>query len=706
MKEKKTLIKLIEEDDPIIYEKSELCNISTTISAEKSPIEIGGIVQGNVSNASTIYGYDKFCTPKGHGFAAEQANHLHDKIQNMDFFGEGKVQLVGEEIDPSTGHIIKNGADRIVNGVAIQTKYCNSGGKCIEACFENGKFRYFNPDGTPMQIEVPSDMYDSAVQAMEHRIQNGEIKGISDPAEAKNIVRKGSYTYKQAKNIAKAGNIDSLKFDAQTGAITAAYSGGISALVSFATSIWNGDEPFIALKNSVMTGLKVGGTTFVTAILSSQISKAGMNSVLVGGSEAIVNVIGPKASAMLVNAFRSGTNIYGAAAMKSAAKLLRGNTVTAAVSVVVLSAADVTNIFRGRISGKQLFKNVANTATSVAGGTAGWVGGATIGASIGSVIPIIGTAVGGFVGGFVGSVAAGTVAGKASNALLDEYIEDDADEMVRIIEHSFQELATDYLLNQKEAEHIVSKLSDKLSGGTLKDMFASSNRKEFANNLLVPIIENETLTREKISVPNEEQMQTAIRQVLEEIADSTNIEESVEENECENSLSDVYLDNSYVNNIEYRKDIEEIIHTYTEGCAFSVLTTSSASTKRIRNAISFCQNEISESDIVTLIDITVWNNMKCGMVFTYDSAYKINETKITSKIVFSEIKKIRQGHFCIIFTHSNGEESQFKVGCKGATYYPYDKMWTLFTEICKCINKYKNNYIKIDYSESKPEYFE
>lgn len=35
---------------------------------------------------------------------------------------------------------------------------------------------------------------------------------------------------------------------------------------------------------------------------------------------------------------------------------------------MVLSSVDVVNIFRGRISGKQLFKNIAGTTATVAGG--------------------------------------------------------------------------------------------------------------------------------------------------------------------------------------------------------------------------------------------------------------------------------------------------------------------------------------------------
>lgn len=46
--------------------------------------ETGEIVYSNVSNASTIYGQDRFNTPKGHGFAAERANHMYDKLSGHD----------------------------------------------------------------------------------------------------------------------------------------------------------------------------------------------------------------------------------------------------------------------------------------------------------------------------------------------------------------------------------------------------------------------------------------------------------------------------------------------------------------------------------------------------------------------------------------------------------------------------------------------
>lgn len=466
-----------------------------------------GTIYGSVSNASSLYFDDKILTPRGHGFAAEHANHLYDIYHGK------KAKIVGDDN-------AVNGPDRLVNGVQIQSKYCASGSKCVQECFQNNQFRYWNPDGTPMQIEVPSDMYDSAVQAMESRIKNGEVAGVTDPNEAKNIIRRGHFTYTQVKNIAKARTVESITYDAASGAIIATNAFGISAVLTFAGAMWNGADLDVALKSAAAQGLKVGGSTFVTAVLAGQISKAGMNSLLVGSSEAIVQVIGPKASAVLVNAFRSGTNIYGAAAMKSAAKLLRGNIITSAVSFAVLSIGDVGNIFAGRISGGQLFKNLANTASTVAGGGAGWVAGAAAGAALGSVVPFVGTAVGGVIGGLAGAFGGGSLASKATGAVLDQFIEDDADKMVAIIQEVFTQLASDYLVSQEEAEKIVSLLQAKLTGSILKDMFACADRQAFARDLMEEYFKDVVSDRKHIYLPTEEEMQRGLRLALEDIADT------------------------------------------------------------------------------------------------------------------------------------------------------------------------------------------
>lgn len=464
--------------------------------------EAGGLGVGTFKEVNNQFDEEKFHARQGHGFAAERANNLYDKITGHD------SKIVGDDNAP-------NGADRIVDGIYIQSKYCATGSRCVNECFENdgkGPFRYMN-NGKPMQIEVPSDKYDDAIRAMEEKIRRGQMEGVSNPEEAKNIIRKGHFTYEQARNIAKAGTVESLTYDAVNGAIVATTAFGVTAMITLATSVWNGEDFDDALKLATYSGLKVGGTAFITSILASQLSKAGLNSALVGGSEAIVAIMGPKASAILINAFRFGSKpIYGAAAMKSAAKLLRGNAITAGVTFVVLSTFDVANIFRGRISGKQLFKNLTNTAATVGGGTGGWIVGAAAGSA---VFPGVGT----IAGGIAGSMLGGTAAGKISGTVVDTFIEDDANEMIKIIESEFTEMANEYLLNQKEAEKSVDRLRDKLNGKTLKNMYSSSDRQKFARRLLTPIIERETACRQVIPALTENQMLISIREVLEEIAD-------------------------------------------------------------------------------------------------------------------------------------------------------------------------------------------
>lgn len=98
---------------------------------------IAGIVDGISRNLDKIYREEKFGVAQGHGFAAERANNLYDNLTGKN------SEIVGDDN-------AKNGADRIVNGVNIQSKYCNTGSKCVRECFDNGKFRYYNPDGSPM----------------------------------------------------------------------------------------------------------------------------------------------------------------------------------------------------------------------------------------------------------------------------------------------------------------------------------------------------------------------------------------------------------------------------------------------------------------------------------------------------------------------------------------------------------------------------
>ncbi len=166
--------------------------------------------------------WTKYPHKTGHGFSAEDANAIHDELSGK------KVDRVGSEN-------IKGGADRISNGTLIQTKYYQSARGSVDSAFSNNGNGNYQYEG--QVLEVPKDQYSKAVERMQEKIKEGKVPGVSDPDKARELVKEGNMTYLQAKNIAKAGNIDSIKFDIQTQAVVTGISAGLSFVVSFAQSV-------------------------------------------------------------------------------------------------------------------------------------------------------------------------------------------------------------------------------------------------------------------------------------------------------------------------------------------------------------------------------------------------------------------------------------------------------------------------------------
>lgn len=476
---------------------------NSRLSAE----EAAGIGAGAAGSGTNYADNVRLGAQRGHGFAAEEANHLFDEFLGKD------ARIVG-------GDNAKGGPDRVVGGVQIQTKYCSSGAKCVAECFENGKFKYFGSDGSPMQIEVPRDKYEGAIKALKRRIQNGQVKGVSDPAKAREIVRKGHFTYAQAKNIARFGTVESLTYDAAKGVRLSAQAMGISTALSFAVSIWNGEDPEAALKQACETGIKVGGVAWVGSILAAQLGRTGVEQALRGSTDWVVRQMGPKAASLLANALRSGSSIHGAAAMNHVSKLLRGNLVTGIATTAVLSSVDFARMFQGRVSGAQLFKNVATTASGVAGGTAGWMGGAAAGAAAGSVVPGPGTVIGAVIGGIAGAVAGGAAASKAATTVLDEFIEDDAKQMMEIMKTVFGTLCVDYLLNGKEAQAVIDGLQNVDLPVALRDLYASDDRDAHARRILEPLVEEQARARKRIALPSGDAVARQTGLLLQQVAEA------------------------------------------------------------------------------------------------------------------------------------------------------------------------------------------
>ena len=430
---------------------------------------VGGSVVATQIEMTQI---NMFHTPGGTGFAAEEANALHDLLRGH------KVDQVGR------GNQL-NGADRVVDGVvAIQTKYFESATNTIRAAFDGqGNYRYRD-----QLLEVPGDQYEKCVTLMREKIEAGKVPGVMDPNDAEMIVKKGSVTYRQARNIAKAGNIDGLVFDAKGQFVTSSYAFAISFAINFANMKWDGKTTDEALAASVKLALQSGATSFVTGIITAQVLRTRVAAVGVvvsrNGVQAFARTKIGQRMVDRVAAASLGKAVSGAAARNHVAKLLRTTAVASVVTTVVISTPDFYRAaFRRSISWKQFAKNLTVNGAGVAGGAAGGLAGAAAGRAIGSFTRVpFGEKTGGMVGRVVGSLVGGLSAAIATKYVLDGLIEDDAKVMIRLLPDCLEPLATDYMLSDSETDALVETVSDKLDPSFLRDMYQSSNREAFVYN--------------------------------------------------------------------------------------------------------------------------------------------------------------------------------------------------------------------------------
>ena len=246
-------------------------------------------------------------------------------------------------------------------------------------------------------------------------------------------------------------------------------------------------------------------------MISSQLARTNVINVFTPSSEALVTALGDDfASALLKSVGKETAGLTDDAIRSQAAKVLRSQALTAGVTIVLLSAGDVVDIVRGRISAEQLLKNLAVTTAGVAGGYAGSV----LGGAAGSVVaPGVGTTAGSIIGG----VVVGGAAGYGAEKILEIFVKDDADKMMVIIESNFLQLAQDYLVNEEEAAHIVDALQKELDGDNLKDMFASENQNQYAQEMIEPLVIAEVSKRKPITPPSAAEMRAELKDTLKDV---------------------------------------------------------------------------------------------------------------------------------------------------------------------------------------------
>ena len=337
--------------------------------------------------------WTKYHTKGGHGFAAEDANAQINK-------------WCGKRVEKVGTSNTTNGTDRIVNGVDIQTKYYSTASKSVDAAFKDGTFRY-----SGQVLEVPKDQYDDAVRIMRGRIGNGQVPGVTDPGIAEQLVIKGHYTYDEAVRIAKAGNLDSIKFDIRTQAVACVFSCGLSFAINYATAKSNGASHEESLKLATRQAAKSGITTMITGVAAQQLlrtqfgrnfaavaTKAIKPAVQVAMKTEVGKTVLTKTASVV-----AGKQVAGAAATNVLTKAARTNAVVGSVVFIGTTIPDAIDLCRGKITGRQFAENTTSNAASVGGGWAGASAGAAIGTAI---CPGIGTVIGGIIGGLGGGIGA------------------------------------------------------------------------------------------------------------------------------------------------------------------------------------------------------------------------------------------------------------------------------------------------------------
>ena len=90
----------------------------------------------------------------------------------------------------------------------LKSKYNNSGDRCVDACLSYGELRYLDHEGQPINIEVPEDKYEEAIIDFTERKKEGLVSSSIDPIK---VLKKGSFTYNQVKNIANLNKMQEME---------------------------------------------------------------------------------------------------------------------------------------------------------------------------------------------------------------------------------------------------------------------------------------------------------------------------------------------------------------------------------------------------------------------------------------------------------------------------------------------------------------
>lgn len=446
-----------------IFEKNEIEFLEKTLTTAI----LAGSEKANVELYRELKNYMN--GRQGAGYAAEYGNITIDRLLGKNVVNEA------QNLDPITGRQVKDGADRIVNGVEIQTKYCKEFSTFYADTFPEGRIRYRSIGGKPMKLEVPRDKYLEYCNKLQQKIDAGDIEGLPKGTRAKDILKKGYHTYNGSKNIVDSGTVESLLTDAANGIKCAFPYATVSFAIAFATAVWNGEEvehAFESASSVAMKGILGSSIRYSIALQAtrSQIDILGLGVKM--ENPMMTRIVEPLVED-IKNSELAGTELGKTLGLQN---ITEKEFVSGTITVVTVFGPDIYKFFSGKISIKQLFKNSAVGAATIGGAKAGGELGAKIGNAI---LPGVGMT----IGGVVGSIVAAASAGMLAKSILNEFIEDDAIKMFIIFKEEFLDIVTLSGLNKEEFHQIAEMtfLNEDFSE-VLQTMFSMEDSRLFAQN--------------------------------------------------------------------------------------------------------------------------------------------------------------------------------------------------------------------------------
>ncbi|MDR1664375.1 MAG: hypothetical protein LBR83_05575 [Clostridiales bacterium] len=315
--------------------------------------------------------------------------------------------------------------------------------------------------GGTVRLEAPSDKYKSVLQFLENSI----------PRDAKKIVYRGQYDTKQVKLIAQFGKIEGVYYDERNDFVSAEVAIGLSPAISYAISVWSGDDGETSLKNAACMGIQVGGFDFITSVFSAKLPSEIISYLLNGDTDAVISYIGDDAAKALKRLYRSETEAY-----TDAAGEWQDTAPATSEEVVELKNRLLASLPRNTDAEAPGESPVASPQR--AAGFAKFFSA--------------------FAGGLKKLFTKTSPHKQVAQNMLSA---DEIDFTLKLVVKKLLQFNEDYLLNPAEAEDTVVALCATLTESVIKEIYFDENRSVFINELLKPLVEAEVRKRGRVLPP-------------------------------------------------------------------------------------------------------------------------------------------------------------------------------------------------------------